>query len=41
MSFEQAKEHLTIGSVDDTGLEVKAQYNPKELPVSQSVPWQK
>lgn len=41
MSFEQAREHLTIGSVDDTGLQVKAQYNPKELQVDKIIPWTK
>jgi len=29
MSFEPAKAKLTIGSLDDTGLTVSAQYNPK------------
>jgi contractile injection system tube protein len=41
MSFEPAKAKLTIGSLDDTGLTVSAQYNPKELQVDQSVPWKK
>lgn len=41
MSFEPAKAKLTIGSLDNGGLTVKAQYNPKELQVDQSVPWKK
>jgi len=32
---------IWIGSTDDTGLTVKAQYNPKELQVDKNVPWQK
>jgi hypothetical protein len=40
MSFERAKAKLTLGSLDE-GVEVKAQYNPKELQVDQSVPWKK
>jgi hypothetical protein len=32
---------IFIGSLDDTGLTVEAQYNPKELQVDKSVPWQK
>jgi hypothetical protein len=41
MSFEPARAKLTIGSLDDTGLTVSAQYNPKELGVEQAVPWKK
>ncbi len=41
MSFEPAKAKLTIGSLDDQGLTVRAQYNPKELQVDQAVPWKK
>lgn len=41
MSFEPARAKLTIGSLDDTGLTVSAQYNPKELQVDMSVPWKK
>ena len=41
MSFEQAKAKLTIGSLDEAGLNVSAQYNPKELQVDQNVPWKK
>ena len=39
MSFAPAKAKLTIGSLDDTGTSVSAQYNPKELQVDQSIPW--
>ena len=39
MSFEPAKAKLTIGSLDDTGLTVSAQYNPKELQVDKTVSW--
>jgi hypothetical protein len=41
MSFEPAKAKLTIGSLDESGLTVRAQYNPKELQVDQAVPWKK
>ena len=41
MSFEQAKDKLTIGSLDNTDLTVSAQYNPKELQIDQNVPWKK
>lgn len=41
MSFEPAKAKLTIGSLDESGLNVSAQYNPKELQVDQNVPWKK
>jgi hypothetical protein len=41
MSFEPARAKLTIGSLDNTGLTVSAQYNPKELQIDQSVPWKK
>jgi hypothetical protein len=41
MSFEAAKEKLTIGSVDDTSVQVEAQYNPKELVVDKKIPWTK
>ena len=41
MSFEPARAKLTIGSLDDGGLTVTAQYNPKELQVDQAVPWKK
>jgi len=32
---------ISIGSVDDKGVTVTAQYNPKELQVDRSVPWTK
>ncbi|MGN6105864.1 MAG: CIS tube protein [Kofleriaceae bacterium] len=41
MSFEPARTKLKIGSLDDSSLDVEAQYNPKELQVDQKVPWQK
>ena len=41
MSFDPAKSKLKIGSLDNTGLSVEAQYNPKELQVDQTIPWQK
>lgn len=39
--FAPTKTKLTIGSLDDTGLTVSAQYNPKELQVDRNVPWAK
>lgn len=32
---------IFIGSLDDTGLTVEAQYNPKELQIDKNIPWQK
>jgi hypothetical protein len=32
---------ISIGSLDEKGLTVHAQYNPKELQIDKSVPWQK
>jgi len=32
---------VTIGSIDDTTKTVVAQYNPKELQIDRTVPWQK
>lgn len=32
---------VSIASLDDTGLEVEAQYNPKEVGINKSVQWQK
>ena len=32
---------ISIGSLDDEGLTVVAQYNPKELQIDKSVPWSK
>jgi hypothetical protein len=40
-AFKPIKTKLTIGSVDDTGLQVEAQYNPKELQVDKAIPWTK
>src|SRR5688572_16767965 len=40
MSFEPAKAKLTIASLD-AGVQVSAQYNPKELQIDKSVPWSK
>jgi hypothetical protein len=31
---------VIIGSLDDVGLGVEAQYNPKELTIDHSIPWQ-
>ena len=39
--FSQPRAKLTIGSLDETGIQVSAQYNPKELQVDQTVPWKK
>lgn len=41
MSFEPALAKLTIASVDNKGLQVAAQYNPKELQIDKTIPWQK
>ncbi|HEY4180474.1 MAG TPA: hypothetical protein VGM90_26705 [Kofleriaceae bacterium] len=41
MSFEPANKKLSIGSIDDHGISVTAQYNPKELQVDKTVPWSK
>src|SRR5205809_320497 len=41
MSFEPASKKLKIGSLDDSGLSIEAQYNPKELQVDKPVPWTK
>ncbi|MCX5746635.1 MAG: hypothetical protein NT062_29515 [Proteobacteria bacterium] len=38
--FASTKTKLTIASLDE-GVEVKAQYNPKELQVDRSIPWAK
>jgi hypothetical protein len=39
--FSQPTAKLTIGSLDESGVQVEAQYNPKELQVDQTVPWKK
>jgi hypothetical protein len=41
MNFDPAKTKVSIGSLDDPGLHVEAQYNPKELQIDKTVPWQK
>jgi hypothetical protein len=38
---QQGAGTVSIGSVDEPGLTVHAQYNPKELQVDKTVPWQK
>jgi hypothetical protein len=40
-AFSPATVKLTIASKDDPGIQVQAQYNPKELQVDQTVPWKK
>ncbi len=40
-NFKPAKEKISIASLDDRGLHIKAQYNPKDLQVDLTVPWQK
>ena len=39
--FSPPTAKLTIGSLDEPGIQVEAQYNPKELSVVQDVPWAK
>jgi hypothetical protein len=39
-NFQPAKTKISIASLDD-GTKVQAQYNPKQLQVTRSVPWQK
>ena len=43
MSFENTGKNgtVSIGSIDSPGLKVHAQYNPKELEISKTIPWQK
>ncbi len=41
MTFIPPGAKISIGSLDETGLSVDAQYNPKELQIDKSVPWQK
>ena len=38
--FQPARAKLWIGSLDDEGLEVRAQYNPKELQIDKQITWQ-
>jgi len=40
-NFLPAKKKISIGSVDQPGLSVEAQYNPKELQIDKSIPWSK
>src|SRR5829696_9973256 len=40
-AFSPATVKLTIASKDEPGVQVQAQYNPKELQVDQTVPWKK
>lgn len=40
-NFQGATEKVSIGSLDEKGLSVRAQYNPKDLQVDLTVPWQK
>ncbi|HET9988540.1 MAG TPA: hypothetical protein VFQ65_08465 [Kofleriaceae bacterium] len=39
--FVPPGEKISIGSIDDPSIGVMAQYNPKELQIEKSVPWQK
>src|SRR5678816_4363038 len=41
MSFDGAHEKVYIASLDSPSLKVTAQFNPKELEIVKSVPWQK
>ena len=42
MTYQQpVASRIYIGSLDDGGLVVTAQYNPKELQIAKNVPWQK
>ena len=41
MTFIPPGAKISIGSLDDPGLSVDAQYNPKELQIDKTVPWQK
>jgi hypothetical protein len=41
MNFQPAKAKLKLGSLDEPGLNVEAQYNPKELQIDMNVPWKK
>jgi hypothetical protein len=40
-NFRHAKEKISIGSLDEPSVSIKAQYNPKDLQVDLEVPWQK
>jgi len=41
MSFSPPSAKISIGSLDEQGLSVDAQYNPKDLQIDKTVPWQK
>lgn len=41
MTFIQPGETISIGSIDEPSIGIKAQYNPKELQIDKAVPWQK
>jgi len=41
MTFIPPGAKISIGSLDEAGISVDAQYNPKELQIDKSVPWQK
>jgi hypothetical protein len=37
--FEHASARLTIGSLDNSLLQVEAQYNPHEIQIEKAIPW--
>ena len=41
MTFIPPGAKISIGSIDEPTISVEAQYNPKELQIDKSVPWQK
>jgi hypothetical protein len=41
MTFIPPGTKISIGSLDDGSLSIEAQYNPKELQIDKTVPWQK
>jgi hypothetical protein len=41
MTFKPPGAKISIGSIDEPGINVEAQYNPKELQIDKTVPWQK
>jgi phage protein U len=41
MTFIPPGAKISIGSLDEPGISVEAQYNPKELQIDKSIPWQK
>lgn len=40
-NFQPATAKIKIASLDDSSVSVEAQYNPKQLQMTKSVPWQK